>query len=152
MSMSSVVFPAPAPLSGPMRWSTTRTWHRWAGASESWVATITTPKKTSFHINFKYFWAPKKLKSIATACLFKRFVVALRTKKNQKMTLNFQNAKKNGQHFPLYHSIWGDVTLGDFRLSIEILCFHKFSIWKVVLPQFFNSESCGSTIFFIVIF
>ena len=56
--------------------------------------------------------------------------------------------KKNGQHSPLYHSIWGDVTLGDFRLSIEILCFHKFSIWKVVLPQFFNSESCGSTFFF----
>ena len=60
--------------------------------------------------------------------------------------------KKNGQHFPLYHSIWGDVTLGDFRLSIEILCFHKFSIWKVVLPQFFNSESCGSTIFLLSYF
>ena len=64
------------------------------------------------------------------------------------MTLNCQNAKKKGSIPPLYHSIWGDVTLGDFRLSIEILCFHKFSIWKVVLPQFFNSESCGSTFFF----
>lgn len=57
-------------------------------------------QKTSFHINFKYFWAPKKLKSIATACLFKRFVVALRTKKIKKMTLNFQNAKKKWAAFP----------------------------------------------------
>ena len=74
--MSSVVFPARAPLSGPMRWSTARTWHRWAGASEAWVNAINSKTKHHF-ASFSIFWVQKEMKLVATTCLLKIVLDAL---------------------------------------------------------------------------
>ena len=84
--------------------------------------------------NFTTIWTifgfAKKMKMIATACLFQRLAIAWELE-NSKKTLNFQNAKKNGQHSPLYHGVLGDVILDAFRLSILILWIHKFDFRKL---------------------
>ena len=143
MSVSSVIFPAPALLSGPVLWSTAGTWLRCAGASDAQVVTTSSKAQQHFTTVWMFFWVHEKLKMIATACLFQRLALALRARKFKQMTSNLQNGKKRAAFPPVS---WG---LGWYHLR-----WLQAIYWDFVDPQVFNlkvvdpqsiSENCGST-------